>query len=103
MTKLESKFEDEFKSWVEYNGGLTLKLPAVYYAGIPDRVVLYNGKIVFIELKREGQYPRLLQEMWIKRLTDLGFLAFWMNYKTFITKYKPNGIDSLWLPRGASE
>lgn len=42
-------------------------------AGIPDRlVILPSGKCIFVELKREGEKPRPIQDYRIKQLMYLG-------------------------------
>lgn len=97
MTKLESKFESDFMSWVHRQQGLALKLPANTYAGIPDRMVLYKGKVAFVELKRDGEKPKALQEYWMKELRTKGFVAFWLTATEFNKKYKDNGIETLWV------
>lgn len=41
--------------------------------GIPDRlVILPGGKCIFVELKREGEKPRPIQDFRIKQLMHLG-------------------------------
>lgn len=102
MTKLESKFEQEFKEWVEAEGGLTIKLPANVYSGIPDRMVLHAGKVAFVELKRTGRKPRKLQTWWINYLQAIGFIAMVMDYKMFIKNYKEYGVETLWVSKDNS-
>ena len=42
-------------------------------AGIPDRlVILPGGKCIFVELKREGEKPRPIQDYRIQQLKFLG-------------------------------
>lgn len=55
--------------------GLCIKLPALWYSGIPDRLVLLpGGRICFVELKRPkgGKYEPL-QLRWHSKLRQLGF------------------------------
>lgn len=94
-SKLESKFEAEFKLWVEKQGGLALKMPAIFYSGIPDRIVLHEGVAYFVELKRDGQTPRKLQELWLRRLKRLGFCAIWLDYTAFNAHIKEYSINKL--------
>ena len=35
-------------------GGLCWKWPATARAGVPERIVVYNGRVVFVVLKRGG-------------------------------------------------
>lgn len=98
-TKLESKFESEFMAWVHKQGGLAIKLPSNMYTGIPDRMVLYEGKVAFIELKREGFKPRPIQQFWLDELKKRRFTSFWLTPSEFNKKYKNNGIETLWVSR----
>lgn len=53
-----------------------VKLPAAWYKGIPDRMVLLPGsKVLFIELKRSKKKANKLQKRWILNLRRLGFKA----------------------------
>ena len=42
-------------------GALCIKLVPDYMAGLPDRMILFNGKCVFVELKAPGKTPRPIQ------------------------------------------
>lgn len=73
----EKDVEIRLKMRVEHLGGLVIKLPSSMYTGIPDRLVLLpNGEIAFIELKRpKGGKPSALQLYWIKKLQGMKFRA----------------------------
>jgi len=43
---------------------------------VPDRIVLYNGKCYFVELKRPGEDLRPLQKVVKKRFRELGFEVY---------------------------
>ena len=58
---LEHKLEVKLVDAVKQIGGLCLKL--TNYKGIPDRLVLCNGKAVFVEMKQKGKPLRMEQEM----------------------------------------
>lgn len=68
----ERDIERKLKVEVERIGGLCLKFTSSV-SGIPDRLVLYDGKLIFVELKAPGNRPRPLQMVWIRRLRNLGF------------------------------
>lgn len=58
-------------------GCAALKFVSPGKSGVPDRIVLCpGGRTVFIELKRPGGKPRLLQMYAIHRLRELGFPCF---------------------------
>lgn len=50
---LESKIEAYLKKEVVKRGGLCYKWSSPQNRGVPDRIVLLNSKIYFIELKSE--------------------------------------------------
>lgn len=41
-------------------------------SGVPDRILIKNGKVIFVEVKRPGARPRPLQEVVIQRMRDHG-------------------------------
>ena len=75
MIDLEKDVERALVQMVKRHGGLCLKWVCPGFAGVPDRIVLLpNGRIVFVELKRpKGGQLSELQKWWIKKLIDLGF------------------------------
>lgn len=71
---IEVDHEKQLKKAVDRAGGLCLKLPAIIYRGIPDRMVLLpGGRIFFIELKvRKGRASEV-QLAFREILRRLGF------------------------------
>lgn len=70
----EKNLEPLLKKKVESYGGICLKIPAIHFAGIPDRLALLpGGRAVFVELKSEGRKPRKLQRIVHTQLRRLGF------------------------------
>ena len=51
--------------------------------GIPDRMILLpQGKVGFLEMKRPGNKTSAMQDIWLDRLRALGFKATWSdNYE----------------------
>ena len=48
---------------VQELGGLTYKFSAEFHAGVPDRIcVLPGGIVFFVEIKSEGEQPTSLQQ-----------------------------------------
>lgn len=72
---LEKQVERYLVKQVKSLGGISLKLTSLI--GIPDRLVLLpEGRVVFVELKRPGEMPRKIQEMRMKQLRRLGFKTY---------------------------
>lgn len=75
-TPKETAIEDYLNSEVERRGGFTVKLNPKGYKGIPDRLVVLPGRLVFVELKRpKGGAVARLQRWWQDRFIDLGHEA----------------------------
>jgi len=74
----ENTIEEYLYDCVKAVQGVCLKLPSMWYPGIPDRLVLLpGGRTLFIELKRPigGKFePR--QPLWLRKLARLGFPVF---------------------------
>ena len=73
----EKEIENKFVKEIELMGGKAFKLSPIGYDGMPDRLVLIpGGRVAFVELKRPGQKPRVLQEMRHRMLRELGFKVY---------------------------
>ena len=73
----EKAIERKFVEAVEKTGGVALKFVSPGYDGMPDRLVLLpEGRIAFVEVKRHGEKPRPLQEKRHGMLRRLGFMVF---------------------------
>lgn len=53
--KLEKEVEQYLVNQVKELGGLCWKFTSPGTAGVPDRLVLYKGKVQFVEMKRHDQ------------------------------------------------
>ena len=54
--------------------------------GVPDLTVICNGKVIFLEIKEEGDRPRKLQEYTIEMIRKNGGQAFFVD---------PNNVDEI--------
>lgn len=70
----ESDIERKVCAYAEGKGMLTIKQATG--KGYPDRLILYEGKAVFIEFKRPNAKPRALQQHKMKRLQQVGFDSY---------------------------
>lgn len=75
MNKLEKEIEAKLKAELENLGCLVLKFVSPGNAGVPDRLVLLPGGVVFfVELKNERGRLAPLQRAWRERLRRQGCL-----------------------------
>lgn len=84
----EKNIERALREGTKKRGGLAIKLPAVYMAGLPDRLVLFpNGHLWFVELKSEGKKQTPLQVLMQRRLEALGFVVFVIDTPERLTNF----------------
>ena len=71
----EYSVEDHLRNKCKQYDILCIKLlPSI--SGIPDRILIGKGKIIFVELKAPGKKPRSDQRVWIKKLRDHGAIVY---------------------------
>ena len=70
--KREFKIEDYLKEQVEKIGGKCYKFVSPGYDGMPDRIVVFSGCVIFVETKRPGKKPRALQKIRLEELQRQG-------------------------------
>lgn len=71
----EKTVENSLKRAVEAIGGLCWKLVSPGVDGVPDRLCLRSGRVVFVEVKAPGKKPRPLQVRRMNQLRKQGFTA----------------------------
>lgn len=71
MSLDESYIEQSVCHYARKKGCLAIKFTGL--KGFPDRIILYRGRVLWIEFKRTGEKPRRLQVHQIKRLREQGF------------------------------
>ena len=54
-------------------GWWPIKIGSIHQRGVPDRMFLNQGRLVFVEFKRAGRKPTKLQACMLNRLEGLGF------------------------------
>lgn len=70
----EKVFERTMSKYVESRGGMAIKLLSQFINGLPDRMYLLpGGTTIFVEFKSTGCKPRKIQEVVMRRISDLGF------------------------------
>lgn len=70
---LESKVQRSLIKKYEADEWFVVKLILTTKAGIPDLLLLKNGKARFVEVKRPNGHPTKLQQYRIQQLRDMGF------------------------------
>ena len=70
---LESQVQRSLIKKYEADGWFVVKLILTTKAGIPDLLLLKNGKARFVEVKRQNGHPTKLQLYRIQQLRDMGF------------------------------
>lgn len=69
----EREIEQKLKKETEKHSGMCFKFLSSV-SGVPDRLLLFpGGFLIFVELKREGEKPRKLQMVMIRKIRELGF------------------------------
>lgn len=66
----ERDIEAKVAKWARANGWLTYKFVSPSQRGVPDRVFIKDGVIVFIEFKAPGKKPTALQAQTIKKMRE---------------------------------
>lgn len=83
----ESEIERYLVDRVKDIGGLCMKWVSPGNSGVPDRIVIFDKGVYFIELKRPGESARALQVETIRRLQRQGMIAFVIDNKLKIDKF----------------
>ena len=69
----ESTIEKYLIRRVAEVGGLTYKWVSPSNSGVPDRIVLIDKQVCFVELKAPGKKPRALQQYVLGQLSAAGY------------------------------
>jgi len=76
--KLEREIERELGVYCKKQGWLYYKFRSPSNSGVADRIVVTEkGRVIFLELKREGNKPTTLQAKFIMDILDHGGIADW--------------------------
>ena len=73
MKASERVLERNLNKEVKALGGWSIKILSNFITGLPDRLVLHNGRAYFVEVKSEGKKPSPIQRVVHKKLEVLGF------------------------------
>ena len=100
----EHHIEAQLKKAVEASGGLCWKLVCPGTTGVPDRLCLMGGQVVFVEVKAPGKKPRPIQRRRMSQLAAHGFTALVVDSATgrITTSRPPRGSSSTTTKRRSS-
>jgi len=73
---LESAIESAVCKYAKSKGWLVYKFVSPNNRGVPDRIMLRNGVIIFVEFKATGKQPTTLQQYIIKRIRGEKFKVY---------------------------
>lgn len=73
MIESEKTLEKNLTLRVKKAGGLAIKILSIFYSGLPDRLILINGRAYFVELKTTGKRARPDQSIVHAKLKKHGF------------------------------
>ncbi len=73
----ESDLEKKVRDWALKNNILCYKFTSPGRSGVPDRMFIKNGKVVFLEMKAPGKSPTPLQDREIVLIKSHGIPANW--------------------------
>lgn len=83
----ERKIEKYLCQRVKAIGGYAMKITSPGLAGVPDRLVLFNGVAVFVELKAPEGKPTARQLAVHRFLYRLGFPVSVVNSKEMVDRF----------------
>jgi hypothetical protein len=73
----ERDIEADVVRWAKANGWYARKFKSPGHRGVPDRLFIKDGRVVFIELKATYQKPRRDQEIEMKAIREAGVECYW--------------------------
>lgn len=83
----ERTVEQALKRSIEKAGGRCYKFTSPSRAGVPDRIVVLRGRVVFVELKATGEKPRALQKAVAKTIRKAGGRVYCLSSVEQVTSF----------------
>ena len=71
----ESTIERSCSKWAKDNGWLGYKFSSPSQRGVPDRLYIKNGSVVFVEFKALGKKPSVYQQHTIRKMQSKGAIV----------------------------
>jgi len=73
----EKQLESKVTQYCKEHGLYCRKFSSPAHRGVPDRIIVGKGRIMFLELKSPGKKPTQLQLREIELICAAGLLALW--------------------------
>ena len=77
---LEKKLEKRCTDVAKANGWWSRKFSSPANRGVPDRIFLKEGKVIFVEFKAPGNVPTELQRHELQLINSKGGTAVWCDH-----------------------
>jgi hypothetical protein len=77
MSGVEASLEARIRGFCQHRQLVCYKFSSPGNRGVPDRLILGKGKVLFLEVKAPGNRPTPLQAREIERLNRHGIDANW--------------------------
>ena len=84
---IESQVERHLHSRIGLIGGMCLKFTSPGTAGVPDRIIIHEGRTMFVELKRPGEKPRPLQVTVFRQMKREGAFIYVLSSKEQVDQF----------------
>lgn len=90
----ESEIERKLVQFCKELGMVTYKFVSPSNRGVPDRIVMHDGRVLFVELKQKGNKPTALQLYEMSRIQSCGLQVAWTDSwedtRRLLTKFYSN-------------
>jgi hypothetical protein len=73
----EKQLESKVVEYCKKHGLYCRKFSSPAHRGVPDRIIVGNGQVMFLELKSPGEKPTQLQLRELDLIRAAGALALW--------------------------
>ncbi len=83
----EKKLERRCGDIAKANGWYTRKFSSPSNRGVPDRIFIKEGKVIFIEFKAPGKLPTKLQLHELKEINEHGGHGVWCDNVDMFKQY----------------
>lgn len=91
----ESVVETYLRKRCNENGFLCYKFTSPAHPGVPDRVIMGHGVVLFVETKAPGKKPRPLQVEVITEMRNHGVIVYVIDTKERVDKFMSVLLNAL--------